>query len=198
MEQTVIRQGMALDEYIRRMDDDREPPFEIIDGEIVLMSPSTYGSDHMAWVFIQVLNPFVAANRLGYLSLETTFVLPNTDSSSWVTGSRKPDVMFIVAERLSAYKLATPDWEDRPLALVPDLVIEVISPTDRMDAVLQKVARYLADGVQIVWVANRKRQSITVYTLTNEPVVLSGDQTLSGGEIIPDFTIPVRAIFEYK
>ena len=196
MDQTVVQQGMTLDEYIRRMDDDSEPRFEIINGEVVPMSPSVSGSGYMASKLMKLIWPIILSKQLGELFSEMTFVLPNADSSTWVTGSRTPDLMFISAARFSAFNDTNPGWQERPLALVPDLVIEIISPTDQMATVLKKVALYLEDGVQIVWVVNRKHQSITVYTLSDEPMVLTGDQILSGGALIPGFSTHVRVLFE--
>jgi len=195
MEQTIVRQGMALDEYIRRMDDDHEPPFEIIDGEVVPMSPTVSGSGYRAWWLAKLMNRVIDGNELGYLFSEITFVLPSPDNN-WVTGSRTPDLMFISVVRFDTYRNANPGWEERPLALVPDLVIEVVSPTDRLSTVLKKVALYLEDGVQMVWVVNRMHQSITIYTLTDDPVTLSGELILTGGELIPGFSTPVRVLFE--
>jgi len=193
MEQTVVRQGMALDEYIRRMD---EAPFEIINGEIILVSPSIAESGDIAWIFMNLLFPVVTSNRLGSLFVESTFVLPGPDNSKWVTGSRKPDLMLFSGERYPDYKLANPGWRKRPVALVPDLVVEIVSPTDRMVNVLKKIALYLEDGVQAVWVVEPENQVVMVYTLMAIPLILSGDQILTGGELLPGFSTPIHALFE--
>ena len=193
MDQTVVRQGMAVEDFIRRMD---KPPFEIIDGEIVLMSPNVAGHDYTLRGLFVLLYTHTRERELGEVFSEATFVLSNATDRNWVTGSREPDIMFFSATRFTAYIAATLDWRDRPFALVPDLVIEVVSPTDRMATVLKKVALYLEDGVQVVWVVNRMHQSITIYTLTDDPVTLSGDQILTGGELLPGFSTPIHALFE--
>jgi hypothetical protein len=115
---------------------DAEGPFEIINGEVIPVSPSVFGSGHVAaWLHDQIVLYLAAhpdgGQAIGSVFSEMPFVLPDTPSSAWVTGSRVPDLMFIRAGRLADYKAAVSDWRLKPLALVPDLVVEVISPTDR-------------------------------------------------------------------
>lgn len=60
--------------------------------------------------------------------------------------------MFFEKNRLAAYKEQTPDREEKPFVLVPDLAIEIVSKNDRYSDINDKVMLYLADGVRLVWV----------------------------------------------
>ncbi|MEO8397222.1 MAG: Uma2 family endonuclease, partial [Chloroflexota bacterium] len=128
---------------------------------------------------------------------ESTYVLPDRYDSNWVTGSRIPDLMFVSAERWSAYLAANPDWRDKPYLLVPDLVIEVISPTDVFSKVDEKVDAYLADGVCLILVIDPQRRKVIVYSPDAEqPLHLSGDAQLDLSDVIPDLKIALPSLFE--
>jgi Uma2 family endonuclease len=123
--------------------------------------------------------------------------LPDSYNPNWVAGSRIPDIVFFVKERFAEYKAATPDWGDRPYAIVPDLVIEVVSPNDQYSDIDAKVDLYLADGVRIVWVIDPQRRKVHVHTSDrDDPHVLKGDEMLKGGDVLPGFEIALTKLFE--
>jgi Uma2 family endonuclease len=103
------------------------------------------------------------------------------------------------AERFNPYQEAIPDWKDKPYILVPDLVVEVVSPNDNLWGLDEKVDLYPADGVRLIWVIDPQRKEISVYTPaapnTRQQTNLKPGDTLTGGDIIPGFEIAVKAIF---
>lgn len=103
--------------------------------------------------------------------------------------------MYYTAERLARYKAENPDWRDKPFILVPDLVVGVISSNDKYTEVAAKADKYLEDGVRMVWIADPKRRTMTVRTAA-QYFTLGIDDTLNGGEVIPDFTVKLTEIFE--
>jgi Uma2 family endonuclease len=110
--------------------------------------------------------------------------------------------MFYKAERINAYREATPDYKLKPYILVPDLVVEVVSPNDDLRELDKKVDLYLADGVLMVWVMDPQPIKVSVFTptpgkpRTRQQTNLFGDDILTGGEIIPGFEIVVAKLFE--
>lgn len=182
---------MTLAEFVRLYD--TEGPFELINGEMVKLSPGVFRHIYLIRLLFRVLDEFVRTRQLGEVFSEMPFVL--VYDSDWVKGSRTPDVMFVRVERLTAYQAAVPDFADKPLILVPDLVVEVISTNDNYTDVDEKVEQYLEDGVQIVWVVNPKRKTIKVQRQGTYKTLRAGD-TLTGEEVIPEFEIAVKAIFE--
>jgi Uma2 family endonuclease len=182
-------EAMPLAEFIRRYDD---AAFEWIDGEMRPVSPSVAGPNVIAKRLFRALLPFEEAG-LGEVFTEAPFVL--TDIPNWVKGSRVPDVMFYRSVRLAAYRENMPDWEDKPFVLVPDLVIEVLSPTDSYSDVTEKITRYLDDGVLLVWVVDAKPRTVVVHVPGSPPQTLHEGDTLKGGEVVPGFEMVVGRLF---
>src|SRR5258707_8787137 len=185
--------GMSVDEFIRLYDE--KGPFELVDGEIITMSPPNAGHGNSAGNVYYAIRDLAQSRKLGQVFMEIPFVL--TDDPNWVKGSRVPDVMFIRAERWEKYSSEMSDWRKKPVILVPDLVVEIVLPTDRYVDVEKKVMQYLADGVQIVWLLNPEQRTVTVHRAgSNQPTRLPGNDALDGADIIPGFSIPVSSIFE--
>lgn len=139
----------------------------------------------------------VTTKLLGEVFSETTFVLPDTDDANWVIGSRIPDIMFYTGDRIAEYIAKTPDWRSRPVLLVPDFVIEVISPTDAFSDVDKKIDAYLADGVRLIWVIDPQRRKAFIHAPDMEqPRQLTGDAVLDGEDVIPGFQIVLSKLFE--
>lgn len=195
MAEKVSVAGMSVDDFMRRYE--AEGPFEIIDGEIVKVSPTKYGHTHIIWRLMKAFMAHLLQTSVGELYAESPFIMPEAkDSPDWVKASRVPDLAFYTAERLARYRAETPDALDKPLALVPDLVIEVISPTDSYTDVTRKATLYREDGVQAVWVVDPGSQTVTVYARgSNQQATYTAGQTLAADPVIPGFTLAVAAIF---
>ena len=184
--------GMTIDEFVRLYDQDG--PFEFIEGERHPLSPTIAGHGSAASILFLALGNLEKANGLGRVFIETAFVLE--DIPGWVKGSRVPDLMFYRAERLIAYEANMPDWKSKPFVLVPDLAVEIVSHTDRYSDVQDKAELYLLDGVKIVWILDPQRSRITIYSQNRkQQTILSAEDTLDGGEVIPGFKVAVVDIF---
>ena len=101
-----------------------------------------------------------------------------------------PDASFVRKDRLPPA-----DEREGYLDLMPDLVVEVVSPSESAADVEAKVARYLAAGVPLVWVAYPRRRAIRAHRPGQEPLEYGEDDVLDGGEVLPGFTIPVADLF---
>lgn len=182
---------MTIEEFVRLYDE--EGPFELIDGERIILSPPKAGHVVVTRNIFLAVHGFATEHDLGETFSEGPFV--EIDIPAWVTGSRVPDVMFYAKERFERYKAENPDWADKPFVLVPDLVVEVISSNDRYTDVSHKVDKYLEDGVKLVWIADQKYRTMTVRT-GNEYVTLTEADTLTGGDVLPGFSLKVASIFD--
>ena len=160
---------------------------ELSDGEIVEMTPSSDGSSSVAARITVLLGMHVLPNNLGRLyGADGGFVLfPDRETV------RVPDVAFVRRERM-------PQGDARRHfpRLAPDLVVEVLSPTDRASEVLAKVAMYLEASVPLIWLVDPEAQTVTVLATNLAPVTLHAGDTLDGGNVLPDLQIPVAVIFE--
>ena len=185
------RVGMPLDEFIEQSN---EHPFEIINGERIPRLPTVGGHNYVIRLLFQLLS---AHTQAGQCFFEATYVLPDKYDANWVSGSRIPDLLFISAERWSAYIEANPDWKQKPYLFVPDLIIEVISPTDKFTDVNNKVASYLADGVRLIVLIDPQNRTAFVHTPDGEqPLRLGKDAQLHFDDVISDFQIPLASLFE--
>jgi Uma2 family endonuclease len=85
---------------------------------------------------------------------------------------------------------------DRYLDTPPDLVVEVLSPSDRWPKVLAKVAEYLDAGTAVVMVLDDQRRLAHLYRADGATSVLSAEEELSIPELLGDFRVRVGRFFE--
>ena len=86
--------------------------------------------------------------------------------------------------------------QTRSWAVVPDLAIEIVSPTNTADEVADKLEEYFRVGVRSVWVVYPRQCMVYAYTSPKEVRVLTVGDVLDGGDVLPGFSIPVQTIFE--
>jgi Uma2 family endonuclease len=77
---------------------------------------------------------------------------------------------------------------------MPDLAVEIQSPDQPLKMLREKARYFLAHGTRIFWLVLPDKQLVEVYTPTDEQV-LNVEDTLSGGDVLPGFTLAVRDIF---
>ncbi|MCS6872943.1 MAG: Uma2 family endonuclease, partial [Anaerolineae bacterium] len=161
--------------------------YELIDGELVEMAPT--GMPHSAIEFniAFLLGQYVRQRQLGRILVgEVGFYVRNDPYTV-----RGADVAFIRREKLPQTGL--PEGFS---TIVPDLVVEVVSPNDRSADIAAKVAEWLAFGVETVWVVYPSERTVHVHRQSDTSQVLSGDDLLEGSGALAGFNVPVRAIFE--
>ena len=100
-----------------------------------------------------------------------------------------PDAAFIRTDRLPPRELRR-----AYIPVAPDLVVEVISPSQRMRAVLDRVRVYLAHGVRLVWVVHPRGRRVTAYHVDGTTHVYEEHDELDGGNVLPGFRLPLAAI----
>ena len=121
----------------------------------------------------------LAAGDPGYL-LETN---PDTVRAS--------DVAWTASGRIPEGTTGYPN-------LAPDLIVEVKSHTDESSQLRRKAEMWLSFGARLVWVADPDTTTITVYRPGVEPIELGEDDTIDGGDLLPDFTAPVWSLFRWQ
>jgi hypothetical protein len=80
--------------------------------------------------------------------------------------------------------------------VVPDLAVEVISPHDRAEEVLDKVLEYFRADVRLVWVVYPKQRLIFVFEAPDRVRAISQDDALDGGLVLPGFRLPLANLFD--
>src|SRR6266508_6524195 len=180
----VLTKKMTVDEFEAMPDDGNQ--YELIRGVRRQMPAGGLRHGDIGSGIIIDLGLHVRVHNLGRVfNADTGFRIFSDEQTVY-----QPDVAFVRAHRLPS--LAE---QDRVGRLAPDLVVEVVSPTDRMSDVLDKVADYLRAGVPLVWVVEPKRRVVTVYRPDRSPRELGEDQELDGEEIVPGFRLAVADIF---
>ena len=162
-----------------------EGRYELINGELVDMSPSAPLSGLIAGLFAMFLGQHVRAGNLGGVFVaDAGFVLfPGQETV------RVPDVCFVRGDRMP------PASFQGFYRLAPDLVIEVVSPSDRLPEVAAKARLWLEAGSRLVWVVYPATRSVTVYEPGQEPFDVSADGELTGGDVLPEFRLAVSEVF---
>ncbi len=157
-----------------------EQRLELVAGEVVAVVSNNYASAVAARILIR-LGAYIEKRKLGYLT--------GADGGYQVGEDRYiPDVAYISKQRQPQPSLEA--YNPQP----PDLAVEVLSPTDDARVVRRKVANYLAAGVT-VWLVLPEERAVEVYA-PGQPVQTLGEKdTLRGGELLPDFALPVKDIF---
>jgi Uma2 family endonuclease len=105
---------------------------------------------------------------------------------------RMADLSFVSAARM----VELGDL-DRFARAVPDLAVEVLSPSDSWRGVLAKAAAWLEAGVRLVWIVDPATKKVFIESPAAPPRVLTVDDVLDGGEILPEFKMSLREIFPF-
>ena len=159
--------------------------YELIEGVPIRMSPSFGQPGMVASVVVARFVVLAEPGNLGRVFTADPGFLLARDPDTVVA----PDVAFIRTERMP------PRSEWRRFMPPPDIAVEVVSPSDRKGDVADKVARYLAAGVPLVWVFWPASRTVDVHAADREVVVLGEGGVLDGGDVLPGFRLPVADVF---
>ncbi len=156
--------------------------YEYMKGELVPMSNPTVEHGLISANIVIRLGDYVRQHQLGrVVTAETTFQIGQS--------GRKPDVAFISKERI-------PQDARQASPVPPDLAIEVVSPTDALYDVLEKVSEYLDAGTKMVWVIEPVLKTVTVYRSPTNIKVMTRNETLMGEDVVKGFEYSVAEFFE--
>jgi Uma2 family endonuclease len=160
---------------------------ELVRGEIHLMTPASGVHGLVAGEIFVALKAFVDSRSLGLCFPDNIgFELPGLDDTV-----RSPDAAFVSAERLSVENIG-PGW----VPVAPDLVVEVLSPSETPATLDEKWRDYRAAGTMAMWVIDPGSRTITVRETGIPDRLLISTDTLDGGSVVPGFSLPVTRLFE--
>ncbi len=160
--------------------------YELVRGELRKMSPAGHQHGRIALNLTIPLDQFVRANQLGAVYAAGTGFKLAADPDV----VRAPDVAFVRRDRVEAVGETGGFWPG-----APDLAAEVLSPGETSGEVEEKIADWLDAGTRLVVVVDPENQTVTLYRSHEDIRVLTNDDVLEGGEVVPDWTLPVRDIF---
>lgn len=157
------------------------------EGEILIMSPTGGETGKRN---AKLISRFVIWNEQTQLGevfdSSTCFKLHNG-------AARSPDVSWIKQERWDA--LTSEEKEKFP-PIAPDFVLELMSPSDRLSELQEKMQEYIEQGVKLGWLINRTNRQVAIYQPEHEVNVLDSPTILSDEDILPGFTLDLQIIWE--
>ncbi|NDJ22531.1 Uma2 family endonuclease [Nostoc sp. B(2019)] len=168
---------------------------ELVDGNILVMGPSDYESEEIGIEFARQMANWVRPQRLGRVTGSSAgFILPTLETENGKEADnekrnlRAPDVSFVRADRL---KKSQRDFVE----LVPDLMVEIKSKSDRIKPLVEKIQLFLQLGCTVGILIDPDKLTLTVYRLNQEPVVLQDNDKLTLPDLLPGWELTVSELW---
>ena len=155
---------------------------ELEDGRLSIVGPSDIVSSEISSILIRLLGNWVYPRRLGRVfDSAGGFIMPDTNVKA-------PDVSFVRAARLRQ----SPRYFGE---LVPDLVVEIKSQSDRIKLIETKVLKFIELGAIVGILIDPDEETVTIYRSTGEPTVLGNGDILTVAELFPGWELPVSELW---
>jgi Uma2 family endonuclease len=161
--------------------------YEVVDGRI-LEKPVGAQEVDIATILVQILGAFARSNRLGRVFSELVFLIDPKKNRQ-----RRPDVSFVSDARWP-YRRRLP--RVAVLEVIPDLAIEVVSPSNSAYEVQEKIQDYFAAGVTEVWIIYPEQRQLQRLTSPTRIEVIQAGEDLEGGPLLPGFRMRLAELFE--
>ena len=159
---------------------------ELVQGRLLVREPGAYQHGKLSMVIGAALHAWVAPRKLGdVVGAETGFTLRRNPDTV-----RAADAAFISTARMP------PRGGTGFAELAPDLVVEVLSPSDRAGEVRAKTADWIDAGVRLVWLIDATHRSAVVHRADGSSHRLSAGDQLDGETVLPGFTLPLSDLFD--
>lgn len=157
---------------------------ELVEG-VLLEKTMGYNESTLAGFLLSMLNAFVIPRNLGLVTGAdgTVELMPDL--------VRIPDVAFTSWDRLPGRRRPT----DPIPQLAPNLAVEVLSRSNTPGEMAAKRQDYFAAGVELVWEIDPQPRTVQVYTAPAQSITLGARDTLTGGVVLPGFTLAVQELF---
>ncbi len=174
--------GTATEADVIRIRDTQDRLCELVEGVLVEKAMG-YEESELAVLLIYHLVAYLRGNRRGKVA--------GADAATRLFPGliRVPDVAFSSWERRPKGKL-----EPIP-SLVPDLAVEILSPSNRAAEMKRKLAEYRKAGVRLIWYVDPRKKTATIFPGEGKPEILTEDGWLDGGDVLPGFRLSLRQLF---
>ena len=165
--------------------------YDILDGVREFMTNPTVFHQDIALNIAEMLRAYQRRTRNGKVIMAPCDVLIRLSPLR----TRQPDVLYISKERLAQ---CSDKRDPTPLLVAPELVVEIVSPSETKRRVTDKIADYISIGVQECWLVNSDTESVEVLSLTKEGSHTIGRYTLTDtfeSQVLPNLSVRVDEIF---
>jgi Uma2 family endonuclease len=177
--------GKATEKDLIRLNDRKRRRYELVNGVLVEKAMGLTESFVAMWLG-HLLQRFLDEHDLGFLTGEAGAMrlMPGL--------VRIPDISFISWDRVPV-RGQVPDVTIPDFA--PDLAVEVLSEGSTREEMERKLKEYFLAGVRLVWFVDPDRRTVEVFTAPDNARLLTAEQVLDGGEVLPGLSLAVREIF---
>ena len=188
---------MAIQERLYTVDDvwrlsqlpeNEHKHFYLIDGELFWDMPPGFLHGHIAGLIFHYFLIFAAKHDLGKPTVESGYY-PAADRTTLLA----PDVAFVRKEKVP---LANPT---QLVASMPDIAVEIASPSNTLAELRRKAAAYLANGTELVWLVLPAQASVEVWRMgaDGDPAseIVDKHGSLSGEPVLPGFSLNLQRLF---
>lgn len=173
----------TLEEYERLPEE--EGRVELVRGRLVREPPATFDHGSLTVEIGARIHRYLRENPIGVVVAEVGYVLSRSPPTV-----RGPDVSFVARERVP------PDAETIGFPhMVPDLAVEIVSPSNTAEELQDRVADLLEAGARLVWVIYPSRRQAVAYRSREEARILTEADALDGGEVLPGLVVPLAELF---
>jgi len=149
--------------------------------------PPGWEADYCNVEVIVFLRQWAKKDRRGKASGSSVqFILPDGSTLG-------PDVAWVSNERLR--KMTRQELRKFP-RLVPEFIVEILSPSDRLKSAQKKMRQWAANGVELGWLIDGDNQTVYVYRGTAEPRVVQNADSIAGEGPVEGFVLPLAEIWE--
>jgi Uma2 family endonuclease len=156
------------------------------EGEIVIEPPAGVESDFRSLEAAGILREWAIRNKRGRpFGSSAQFLLPDGSGLS-------PDAAWVSHERLAV--LSKRELRQFP-HLVPEFVIEGMSPSNRLATAQKKMRRWAANGVELGWLIDGDNRCVYVYRGAAEPRVVADVESIEGEGSVDGFILPLGQIW---
>jgi Uma2 family endonuclease len=162
--------------------------YELVEGTLIEMATPTHAHALVSGRLFTRLSVYVEDHDLGYVTGSDGGYLLSTNPETGRDTVRIPDVAFVTKARKARN-------QDKIYEGVPDLAVEVISPSELFTMIRRKLHEYFTSGVRRVWLVYPDAKSIEVYQSEDNSTVLDTSGTLDGGDLLPGFSPKVEDVF---
>lgn len=160
--------------------------YELINGELITMPSSGFPHGRTCARLTAPLTQFILDHGLGEVfAAETGYQLTSKPDTVLA-----PDISFVTKERIKETGAQQGFWPG-----APDLVVEILSPSDRPSKVKAKTSRWFVGGARQVWIVDPKTCTVTIHRSSSDSITFSGSDHLEADDILPGFRLSLERIF---
>jgi len=159
---------------------------ELVQGELIAAATGFRHDRLVMWIG-HLLNLFLDEHDVG--------VVGGSDMGCRMKNGnvRCPDVSFTSKARAHEYVVEDLDGFFEG---APDLVVEVLSPSDRVEAAKRKAIEYFENGCQVCWIVDPRNRTVLVLESDGTERLLTDSDVLDGSHVLPGFSVPVSTLFK--